>query len=159
MINNTSTYLVFNVLVDAVEISTDSDMVHANQVSNIIYVLGHVRDASLRSAFHEIIVKRDHYQSAVISLEVHENGTRNSIVVRFERASHHRTENFKPAQWRGVTRNFPLAHGGKLYPSRAFASKTKRTIPGGDRGIDRIDERRKGDLVIAVPHSPSIRCR
>lgn len=56
-----STYFVFDILVDAVEIPADSDMVHADQVSNVVYVLGHVRDTGLRSAFHEIIVKRDHH--------------------------------------------------------------------------------------------------
>lgn len=62
-------YLISNVLVDAVEIPADPDMVHANQISNVIYVLRHVRDAGLRSAFHEIIVKCYHHQPAVISLE------------------------------------------------------------------------------------------
>lgn len=61
LINSTSIYFVFDILVDAVEISADSDMVHTNQVSNIVYVLSHVRNTGLRSAFYKIIVKRDHH--------------------------------------------------------------------------------------------------
>ena len=43
---------------------------------------------------------------------------------------------------RGVTRNFPLVHGENYTLAAPFENETYN--PRSDRGIDRIDERRKG---------------
>lgn len=69
VVNSNFYRVIYDILVDAIEIPADPDMVHANQVSNVIYVLRHIRYGGLSSAFHEVVVKRDHHQSAVGSLK------------------------------------------------------------------------------------------
>lgn len=60
---------IMDVLVDTVKVSTYSDVIDADKISNVINMLCHVRDSRLRTTLDEIIIKGHHHQSVVGSLD------------------------------------------------------------------------------------------